>query len=195
MPARQLQFAPHQYYHLYNRGAHRMSIFRCPDNYIFVLERMKRYAVELGITVIAYCLLPNHYHWLLRQDGEYPAGLLVQRVFNSYSKAYNKAYQHHGTLFETRFKGILVDSDEYLRHLCCYIHANPVIHGLSDAVERWPYSNYHEWIGARNGTLIDRKFVATIFPPSQPYQATVADYIGGRRKLPQGLTNYLSSLD
>ncbi|MEZ4867194.1 MAG: transposase [Caldilineaceae bacterium] len=195
MPARQLEFAPGCYYHLYNRGAHRMSLFRCPDNYLFVLERMKKYAAELQLTIIAYCLLPNHYHWLLRQDGDQPAGMLAQRVFNSYSKAYNKAYQHIGTLFETRYKGILVDSDEYLRHLCCYIHANPVLHGIADTVELWPYSNYPEWIGMRNGTIIDRTFVEALFPHPDHYRAMVHNYITGRHKFPLGLQSYLASLE
>ena len=94
------------YYHIYNRGTSKMSIFREADNYTHVLKRIKRYRNEFDLAVIAYCLLPNHYHFLVRQDGEQPAGLLPQRVFNSYSKAYNKRYDHSGTLFEGPYKVI-----------------------------------------------------------------------------------------
>jgi putative transposase len=83
MPYRRIAFAPGEHYHVYNRGSGHGSIFLEADNYIFALRNVKKYAQELQITVVAYCLLPNHYHLLLRQDGEEPAGLLIQRVFNS----------------------------------------------------------------------------------------------------------------
>ena len=63
-----------EYYHIYNRGVGRQSIFRESENYLFLLRRVKRYANELHVAVIAYCLLPNHYHLLLRQDGHEPVG-------------------------------------------------------------------------------------------------------------------------
>ncbi len=102
---------------------------------------MKAYCRSLRLTLIAYCLLPNHYHYLIRQDGEHAAGLLPQRVFNSYSKAYNKRYGHSGTLFEGNYRVILVEQEAHLLHLSRYIHANPVIHGLVVDVANWPYSN------------------------------------------------------
>ena len=98
-----LTWQPEGYYHIYNRGARQGSIFREPANYLFVLARMRHYAKAFSISVIAYCLMPNHYHFLLRQEGEAPAGSLPQSVFNSYTKAYNKRYEQSGTLFEHRF--------------------------------------------------------------------------------------------
>ena len=64
--------------------------------------------------MIVYCLMPNHYHFLVRQNGENAAGLLPQRVFNSYTKAYNKRYKHSGTIFEGRYKAIPVEQEPYL---------------------------------------------------------------------------------
>ncbi|MBC8497074.1 MAG: hypothetical protein H8D37_05375 [Chloroflexi bacterium] len=55
---------------------------------------MKKYCAQFSLSLIVYCLMPNHYHYLVRQDGEGRVGLLPQRVFNSYSKAYNKRYGH-----------------------------------------------------------------------------------------------------
>ena len=78
-----------------------------------------------------------------------------------------------GTLFEDRFKAIVVESDDYLRHLCRYIHANPVRHGTAADVALWPYSNYLEWIEKRNGTLVDREFVRQYFRSADAYQAYV----------------------
>ena len=182
------------YFHLYNRGAHRVSLFREPDNYVFVLRKVKKYVSELELTVIAYCLLPNHYHFLLRQAGEHRAGLLPQRVFNSYSKAYNRRYGHSGTLFEGPYKAKEVRSDAHLIQLCPYIHANPVIHGLVASPHEWIYSNYLEWVGERGGTLVDRGFVLDHFASPREYRAFVQEYMADRA-LPDQLSGYLSQWD
>jgi len=192
MPSRRPEYVRGQFYHFYNRGAHRLSLFREPDNYVFVLRKVKGYCRELGLAPIAYCLMPNHYHLLVRQDGEEPARLLSQRVFNSYSKAYNTRYAHSGTLFEGSYKVKLVGQERYLEHLCRYIHANPVIHGVVDAVADWPYSNYLEWVGERAGTLVDRQFVDARFPDPAAYRGYVAEYLAERR-LPEALERYLRS--
>ena len=139
--------------------------------------------------------MPNHYHWLVRQDGDIKPGKLVGRVFGSYVQSFNLRHQHSGTLFEGPYEAILVDSDEYLRHLCCYIHANPVRHGLAMAPELWPYTNYLEWTGQRNGDLGDRDFIQTHFPDGKQYQARVRSYLTGQVVLPSGLKRYLESVE
>jgi len=187
-----ITWLPGHYYHIYNRGARQVTIFREPDNYHFVLYRVKEYCQELNLSMIVYCLMPNHYHFLVRQNGENPAGLLPQRVFNSYTKAYNKRYKHSGTIFEGRYKAIPVEQEPYLKHLCRYIHLNPVKDGIVNHVEDWPYSNYAEWIGTRNGTLVDRDFIGTYFGVGEDYKKFVADF-QGLRSLPEELA-YLNSL-
>ena len=192
MRPRRPPYLPGHYYHIYNRGAHKASIFHEADNYLFVLRKMKQYLRELALSIIAYCLMPNHYHYLVRQDGEQPAGLLPQRVFNSYSKAYNKRYAHSGTLFQGPYEVILVDKTDYLLHLCRYIHANPVKDGLVTNLEAWPYTNYAEWIGARPGSLVDSQFVQSYFPNPADYTAFVMDYLK-TRDLPADIQAYLQA--
>ena len=191
MPYRRISFAQGQYYHIYNRGSGRQPIFREADNYLFVLRKIKEYARAFCVAVIAYCLMPNHYHLLLRQDGAADTGLLPRRVFNSYTKAFNKRYNRSGTLFEGRYKAIHVDKDSYLLHLCRYIHANPVKHGLVPRLEDWPYSNYHEWIGTRGGVLVDRELVHEHFPTAHIYSQFVLDHLSGLDGLPEGIAGYL----
>lgn len=186
MARRRPTYCAGQFYHFYNRGAHRLCLFREPDNYVFALRRTKKYVRHLDLSLVAYCLLPNHYHLLVRQDGEHEAGLLPQRVFNSYSKAYNKRYDHSGTLFEGPYCVVQVDDEIHLLHLCLYIHANPVTHGLVAELAAWPYSNYLEWIEERPGTLVDRDFVHGHFPSPGDYRKFVRDYVLERR-LPEGL--------
>jgi putative transposase len=158
---------------------------------LFLLRRVKKYASAFHIAVIAYCLMPNHYHFLLRQDEQEPASRLPQRVFNSYTKAFNRRYDRTGTLFEGPYKAIHVDQDRYLLHLCRYVHANPVKHGLVSDPEQWPYSNYLEWIGVRNGKLVDRAFAREHFPATESYRQFVLDYLDGLDKLPTGIEDYL----
>jgi len=167
-------------YHFYNRGAHRVSIFREAENYLFVLRKLKRYCGTLALTPLAYCLMPNHYHFLIRQDGEQPAGLLPQRIFNSYTKAYNKRYEHSGTLFEGNYKVIAVKTEAHLLNLCCYIHANPVKHGIVAELREWPYSNYLEWIEERAGTLVDRDFIRLYYTTADDYREAVQAYLQER---------------
>jgi putative transposase len=174
-------FIPGNYYHIYNRGAHCLSIFREPDNYLFVLRLLRQYLRDLDLTIIVYCLMPNHYHFLVRQNGERPAGKLPQLIFNSYSKAYNKRYNHSGTLFEGPYDARHVQTQAHLRHLCRYIHANPVKDGLVAQIEEWPYSNYLEFVGQRPGKLIEMDFVNAYFPDRQEYVEFVREYLIQRK--------------
>ena len=119
----------------------------------------------------------------MRQDKEIPAGLLPQRVFNNYSKAYNKLYHHSGTLFEGRFKAIPVEDDAYLRHLCRYIHANPVKDGIVHQLDAWPFSTYLGWVGKRQGKLMDQHFVQEDFRSATHYNASLNEFIPQRRYL------------
>lgn len=195
MPSRKFSFVQGCFYHIYNRGAGRQSIFREADNYLFFLRRLKKYAYDLNIAVIAYCLLPNHYHLLVWQDGRESAGMLLQRCCNSYAKAFNKQYERTGALFEDRYQAIAVESDAYLLHLCRYIHANPMRHSLVSQLEEWPYSNYPEWRGLRKGTLVDRAFIQAHFQTSPNYGQFVWSYALGQPELPAELVGYLRSLD
>ena len=176
---------PGHYYHIYNRGARRLTIFREEANYLFVIGRMKKYCTRFSLTPIAYCLMPNHYHFLVRQDAHIPAGLLAQYTFNSYSKAYNRRYQNSGTLFEGRFKAVPVEEDRYLRHLCLYIHASPVKDRITRQVDLWPYANYLEWTGQRNGTMVDHDFVQAYFGGGAAYVDAMIDFIRRRGYLDQ----------
>ncbi len=182
------------YYHIYNRGAHQHSIIREPANFLFLLDRLKHYTSQLDLTLIAYCLMYNHYHFLVRQNGEQPAGLLPQRVFNSYSKAYNKRYTHSGTLFEDNYKIKQVQSTSYLLHLCRYIHINPVKDGFVSDPGDWLYSNYLEFIGQRPGTLYDPEFVRINFDTPANYRTFVFADLRAR-DLPPEVRAYLDEIE
>ena len=134
------------YFHVYNRGVNGQSIFTSDDNYSFLLRRMNEYQSQFPITVVAYCLMPTHYHFLIEANNRVQASQFIQKLFNSYSQAFNKQQNRNGTLFESRAKFKSIATDEHALQLCSYIHLNPVKAGLARKPEEWKYSNYVEWI-------------------------------------------------
>lgn len=175
MGIRKTTFTKGNYYHIYNRGCNKENIFFDEDNYLFLLDKFKKYKEDFNISVIAYCLMPNHYHFLLRQNADFSISGYIQRIFNSYTKAINKKYGRSGTLFGGKFLSILVDKENYLIHLCRYIHRNPVEAKLVKDILDWKYSNYHEWIGIRKGKLFDKEFILERFGSLKSYQDFVED--------------------
>ncbi len=172
-----------QYYHVYNRGCNRERIFANDGNYEFLLYRVKSFLPRYALTIIAYCLMPNHYHFLLRLAQNNTLSPFIQRLFNSYTQAFNVGTRkfpqqgRRGTLFEGRAKNILVNSDEYILHLCRYIHLNPVKAELVAHPGAWPYSNYLEWVEQRGGSLVDHAFVREYFPTAADYETFVMSEI------------------
>ena len=181
MARRKITFTQGEYYHVYNRGVNRQPIFRCDDNYKFLLRRVKQYMLQWQIVVIAYCLMPNHYHFVLLQTGAHSISRFIQSVFNSYTKAFNKMYDRKGTLFEGPFRAAHVTGDAYLLHLCRYVHLNPLEADLATDLRDWPYSNYLEWIEQRNGALVDRDFVSSHFPTPAEYVWFVMEHTPPKR--------------
>ncbi len=177
MARRKTLFLPNNYYHIYNRGAHKTNIFRNDRDYVFLLKLVKEQAKKCDITVIAYCLMDNHYHFILRQNEDIEIGQFMQAIFNIYTKAFNDKYKQSGTLFEGPFKSIHIDRSEYLLHLCRYIHRNPLEASMVVRPEQWHYSNYAEFIGKRKGILVDKDFVKINFGTSEAYEDFVMNYI------------------
>ena len=176
MPYRGDVFAGGNYYHIYNRGAGRSLLFFNQGNYEYCLRLVKRYMQPYGAAVIAYCLMPNHYHFLLRQETDQPLSKFINVLFNAYVQAVNKQQGRTGTLFEGRFRHIWVDRDEYVAQLCRYIHLNPVKGGLASQPEDWPYSNYRDWLGLRQGTLKDEAFTCQFWATPDEYRQFVMEY-------------------
>jgi REP element-mobilizing transposase RayT len=109
MPNRNADFTEGQYYHIYNRGAGKAKIFLVEGNYQYLIKLMQQYCQKYGVTIIAYCLMPNHYHFLLRQELGEPISKFINVLFNAYVQALNRQQGRTGTLFEGRFKHIRVD--------------------------------------------------------------------------------------
>jgi REP-associated tyrosine transposase len=166
-----------QYYHVYNRGCNRERIFLNDENYLYLLRQAKKFFPDSGLGIIAYCLMPNHYHFLLRSDSDGAIARYIQRLFNSNAQAFNKQQGRSGTLFESRAKSIWIDDEKHLIHLCRYIHLNPVVAQLVAHPQDWKFSNYLEWIGKRDGTMVDREFIRTYFENPSEYATFIETFI------------------
>ncbi len=175
MPVRKNKFIGGQYYHVYNRGVNKGLVFHSEDNYRYCIQLLKKGLVDTKIGVIAFCLMPNHYHLLIRQEGTVPADRWLGVVFNAFVQALNKQVGRTGALFEGRFKSILIDRNEHLMHLCRYIHLNPVKAGLVEKAADWKYSNYLEWLGVRRDGLFDASVRDDYFKMPSAYADFVSD--------------------
>ena len=153
-----MHYEDQKYYHIFNRGANKQKIFYCDENYSYCLRLFKKYLDRYNVSMIAYCLMPNHYHLLIRQNEAGSISRFLQTVFNSYSQAFNRMSGHSGTLFEGRPKSVEVVDDNYAVRLCAYIHRNPVAAKLVSRPEDWRFSDYVDWIGMRETCMSDLSF-------------------------------------
>ncbi len=177
MPRRKGGFSAGCYYHIFNRVLEHEILFPTTANYLHCLKLVKRSLHTYESSLLAYCLMPNHYHFLLKQLSDKPLSQFIGSIFNSYVQSLNIQEERKGPLFEGRFKHVMIDKEEYLVHLCRYIHLNPVKANLVKSPEEWPFSNYMEWIGKREGALLDEDFIREHFVSKSEYQEFVTTYL------------------
>ena len=189
MPYREVVFRAGRHYHIFNRGNNRQRIFFERENYLFFLRRMRKYLMGVQtsevlktsevcthpVTVIAYCLMPNHYHLLVQLNDD-ELSRQIMRLSVSYTKAINKRYKRVSALFQGQFKAVPVDTDEQLLHLSRYIHLNPVLAGIVKHPHDWEFSSYREYVGLREGTLPVPDVVLSQFASHRTYRAFVEGY-------------------
>jgi putative transposase len=153
-------YADNGYYHLYNRGVERRNIFLCSEDYRTLLHLFKVYLTEnplspsacrslLGrLEILCFCLMPNHFHLLIKQCDRQAMTEFMRKVFTTYSMYFNKKYKRSGTLFESRYKASLIGKADYLLHLSRYIHQNPLnLLKRSQKIEDYPYSSLPNYLG------------------------------------------------
>jgi putative transposase len=161
--ARNLQshFVQGGFYHIYNRGNRKQNIFSNEKDYKRYLSKLKEYKDKHNVTILAYCLMPNHVHFLLRQNSPEPVSTFIQKLHTAYSMYFNKKYDTVGHLFADRFKAKIVARDEYLTHLSRYIHLNPA--KLVQKLTAYAWSSYPAYMGLRDDEITDTKFVLSYF--------------------------------
>lgn len=198
MPAKNTikQFVENGYYHVYNRGVEKRNIFQDPQDYAVFLKYLKKYLdPDLGsdplwkrkslaqeIDLLAFCLMPNHFHLLLKQSTINGITKLMRAVCTNYVMYFNVKYQRVGGLFQGKYKAALVLDDAYLLHVSRYIHLNPYIG--SDPLVDYPYSSYKNYLGQRHSSWVKSEEMLAFFKSAQKtsfrdylsYQSFVEDY-------------------
>lgn len=158
------------FYHIYNRGNRKQQIFFSSADYMRFLEKLTLYKKKYPVTIAAYCLMPNHYHLLIRQNSATPLTSLMLRLGTSYSKYFNIKYKQVGSLFQGRFQAKPVNSDIYLLHLSRYIHRNPTpTPGVG--LDQYEWSSYKIYLQAKATSLVDPSYILKYFAKTTDKQS------------------------
>lgn len=198
-------FVPGCYYHIYNRGAHQQKIFQDQKDYQTFTDilgyylvhphgiaqstlnrKSKDYKVTILVneppscSLLAYCLMPNHFHLMFRQEnGSSTISDLMRRLSVGYAMYYNDRYHHSGTIFQGRYKNILVTNEYQWIYLSKYIHRNPAHLQSYDPckLSEYEYSSYPNYLGKRQSSWLDISTILTRYRknPCLEYQSFVED--------------------
>ncbi len=179
---RHFLFSINEFYHSYNRGTDKRIIFNSPSDYqrfivllylcngkvpIIFRELLEDdfFTLDRGETLVdigAYCLMPNHFHLLVREKIDGGISAFMKKILTAYSMYFNKKYNRTGSLFEGTFKARHASNDTQLKYLFSYIHLNPAKlvdsnwktniqanpRKLFDYINRYPYSSFPDYRGA-----------------------------------------------
>ena len=131
-------------YHIYNRGNGKEKIFYKNENYLYFLNQYEKYISEYADT-FAFCLLPNHFHMLIRIKCDDPETIAeaFRKFFISYSMSVNKQEQRKGSLFQRGFKRKMIEDSRYFYSAIYYIHSNPVHHKIVKDLTNYKFSSFH----------------------------------------------------
>ena len=175
------------FYHVYNRGVEKRNIFLDRDDYLAFLHLLKTSLTPLArqgttltevdilasktnrprrknffgqLDLLSYCLMPNHFHLLVRQHGPLSLSKFMRTICTSYSMYFNKKYDRVGSLFQGIFKAVDIDNENYFLWVSRYIHRNP------ENFQSYQYSSYDDYLGKRKTTWLNTKTILDMFSSS-----------------------------
>lgn len=198
------------YYHVYNRGVEKRIIFNDDQDYKVFLNYLKIYlspkqktsikSISINgstfqrpvrplnnfwgeVELLAYCLMPNHFHLLLKQKSPRLIEAFMRSLGTKYSGYFNKRYERVGPLYQSVYKAVLVQNEEQLLHLTRYIHLNPAKESPLQLSSE--YSSYGEYLGLRKTEWVKTDEILAFFRSVQrtspedilSYQSFVEDYL------------------
>lgn len=210
---RYLHFVNNYTYHVFNRGVERRPIFtttREYERFIMLLDYyrfkkpplsfshylllstidrasyMKRLeSSSLAVDILAYGLMSNHFHLIVRQRTEYAITQVFANIANGYAKYFNIKHNRVGPLYQGPFKAVHVETDEQLLHLSRYVHINPVVAGVMTQEElvSSPRTSFPEYLGRVSTSFIDAKPILSHFTSPKAYKTFVFDQIAYGKEL------------
>lgn len=206
---RKTVFATDEYYHVFNRGVEKRIIFenqRDCKRFILTLDyyRSAEPATRFSfknrpllapqkaqkrkdstlVEILAYCLMPNHFHLLLKQTDDRGISTFLSKVSNSYTKYFNTKNKRVGPLLQGTFKAVRVEDDEQLIHLSRYIHLNPLIDFVVADLKHFSFSSYPEFLGLKAG-FCKKEEILDHFAAVADYEKFVLDQEDYARSIKQ----------
>ena len=177
-----------EFYHIYNRGNAKQNIFINNEDFKFFLLRLRQNLFPKedsnsriqnlpagSFSLISYCLMPNHFHLIVKQNSEIPTSKLVLKVCTSYSKYFNKKYEQVGHVFQDRFKQVHIDDSSYLTWLVAYVHQNPKVAGLVKDLKDYPWSSYLDFLEKRGDGICDKEIILSQFKNIADFENFIED--------------------
>lgn len=203
MPRRNVikQDAADSFQHAYARGHSRHKIFIDEEDYITFLKLLERYLSPeeakdpYGVSypnfynkvdLLAYVLMPNHFHLLVYQRHPGEMGRFMQSLLTSYSRYFNKKYKRSGSLFESRYKASMISDESYLEHISRYIHLNPKFW------HDYEYSSLPYYLQRDEVSWVRPKRITDIFETPAEYLKFMEDYVD-QKKLKEILKHELAN--
>lgn len=198
MPYRTTPLVNDQIYHIFNRGVAKLPIFTEKRDYDRFLEtiyyyqfqgpkpqfsqlkRFKDFKFEKNkkiVEIICYCLMPNHYHFLVKQLEENGISEYISKISNSYTKFFNTKHNRVGPLFQGQFKAVRIGYEEQFIHVSRYIHLNPIASFLVKDLKEYPWSSYSNYIGLSADRICVKEQVLSMFKTPQKYEQFVLDQV------------------
>lgn len=172
MPLRRYPLLSGHIYHVFTKSIAGFKIFKTKSDYERLINLLKYYRIENApmkysafmqiknkeefsqnrnteflVDIIAYCCMTTHIHLILMQLKKDGISTFMGNVLNSYTRYFNNRTKRKGPLWESRFKNIVIESDEQLLHLTRYIHLNPTTANLVNEPQDWKFSSYKEFLG------------------------------------------------
>ena len=210
MPSKNIikQYEAGGYYHLYNRGVERRIIFEDELDYKTFISYLKIYLTPLNlrgptlkdeegktispsrvinnfvddIELYAYCLMPNHFHILLKQNSERAIASFMQSIITKYVRYFNKRYKRVGGLFQDKYKCVTIKSEEQYTYLSKYIHRNPLPDHPTrtdlEGLRVYKYSSYGNYLGLFKQSWVKTEDILSYFSKTNPrntYQSFVEE--------------------
>jgi len=195
MPCRRTILASNEYYHIFNRSLANFPIFKNkfnikkflsgasyylhpepPVKFSTYLKNKNSYDLTFDkplIKIIAYCLMPTHFHFICQQIQSNGIKIYFQKLTNSYSHYFNIKRERKGPLFEGPFQAKRIESEEQLIHLSRYIHLNPVTAYLVEKPNNYPYSSYNAYLKKEMPSFINPEVVLSSFKSPKDYEKFV----------------------
>jgi putative transposase len=142
MPRRPLFVGPYVY-HVINRAAAQMKLFKCAKDYIAAQELLFELKLQIGIRLLAFCIMPNHWHFIIWPRSAAEMSRFLQSFTGTHAQRWRAAYltTGRGCVYQGRYKAIPVQTERYFLNVCRYVERNPLRAHLVHGADEWPWSS------------------------------------------------------